>query len=200
MRSAKGRFIILRTIRFGDADLIVHAMGEKGGRRSFFARSALKSRKRFGGGVLEPTHFVEFSYRDRGENSESMPHLEEARLLEGFSGLRSDYARLEMALYFLQLVSRVATEGEGEDPDMFLHLGSGLRGLESATDFLKLKTHFETRLLFLHGVLSTDANYPAALTEPLQRHNSISLSDYDWTQWRGRVHHILGQYAGEIQT
>ncbi len=54
----KTRLIILRTIKYSEADLIVHGLNTEGARINFMAKSALKSRKRFGGGVLEPTHYM----------------------------------------------------------------------------------------------------------------------------------------------
>ena len=63
MTQAQNRFIILKKMKYGESDLILHAISMQGEKLSFIARGALKSKKRFGGGVLEPTHFVSFTYK-----------------------------------------------------------------------------------------------------------------------------------------
>ncbi len=45
-----------------ESHLIIKGLNSEGSVLSFFARSALKSRKRFPGGVLEPGHYVEIEY------------------------------------------------------------------------------------------------------------------------------------------
>lgn len=87
----KEKVFILKKTRYGEADLILQALTSRGARVSLFARAALKSRKRFGGGVLEPTHFIQAVYEEwqgRGGESPLLP-LREATLLKGFEGLRS---------------------------------------------------------------------------------------------------------------
>ena len=59
----KERAIVLRRLKHGEADLIVHCLNEQGTKVSLFAKSAIKSRKRFGGGVLEPTHLIYICYK-----------------------------------------------------------------------------------------------------------------------------------------
>ncbi|MEK7357972.1 MAG: DNA repair protein RecO, partial [Bdellovibrionota bacterium] len=115
----KDKVFILRKTRYGDNDLILNCLTPSGARISLFARSALRSKKRFGGGVLEPTHYVHVLYEDKsGSRTEHPLHtLKEASLIEDFPGLRSDYARIELALHFVRLVSEVVKEGEIDSSD-----------------------------------------------------------------------------------
>ena len=108
----KEKAILLKTTRYRDADLIVEALTAGGERLSLLARAALKSRKRFGGGVLEPTHYVQLHFdRAPGEDSERLHTLKEAQLLHDFSGLRADYDRLQLALYLVRVVGQVSRHG-----------------------------------------------------------------------------------------
>ena len=80
MVKKSGTFILLKKVRFAESDLILTGISSEGEKKSFLARSALKSRKRFGGGVLEPTHFVEIGYSEKpGENR--LGTLDEASLI-----------------------------------------------------------------------------------------------------------------------
>ncbi|MCX7978279.1 MAG: recombination protein O N-terminal domain-containing protein, partial [Bdellovibrionaceae bacterium] len=92
-----GRFIILRKIRYGESDLILQALSVSGEKISFIARGALKSRKRFSGGVLEPGHHVHFTWR-KPSGQGTLCVLGDAKLLNDFSGLKESYERLECAL------------------------------------------------------------------------------------------------------
>ena len=65
---------VLRVIKYGEADLIVSGLNTMGAKIPLFAKYALKSRQRFGGGVLQPTHYIKATYSHtsksfRGPNS-----------------------------------------------------------------------------------------------------------------------------------
>src|SRR3954468_21753819 len=107
----KEKAIVLRTTRYAEHDLIVQVITSKGAKLNLFARSALKSKKRFGGGVLEPTHYIHVLYEDRSSN-QNLHTLKEASLIEDFPGLRTAYSRIEAGLYFVKLVSEIVKEGE----------------------------------------------------------------------------------------
>jgi DNA repair protein RecO (recombination protein O) len=75
------------------------------------ARGALKSKKRFSGGILEPSHFVQFTYKQSaGENR--INTISEATLINDFKKIRQDYDHLEFALHVLECVSKVSQEGD----------------------------------------------------------------------------------------
>ncbi len=57
------RIIVLKKTVYRDADLIIRGLNSQGAKLSFIAPAALKSRRRFGGGVLEPTNFIEVVYQ-----------------------------------------------------------------------------------------------------------------------------------------
>lgn len=186
---AQTRGIVLKTQRYGEADLIVTVLTNSGNRLQLFGRSALKSKKRFGGGILEPTRYIQVSYEDRRSRlgGESDLHsLREASMIEDFEGLRSDYSRLEVALSLLNTVHQIVRNGDFGSAEIFNLLGNALKAAEVSTDLAKLKTHFEVRLLASQGVLELDGDASRLMHLPIDHHASEDLASLDWRQV-GRV-------------
>lgn len=135
--------------------MIIHALSPKGEKVSFIARGALKSKKRFGGGVLEPTHFVTLTFKKASEQGQ-LSVLQEATIINDFPGLRADYDRLEMALHVLECVSKVSQEGDQNSEFLFNLLGHTLKALETSADILVLKMHFYLKFLLQQGVVNAE--------------------------------------------
>lgn len=201
----KNKVFILRTTRYGDNDLILNCLTPEGARVSLFARSALKSKKRFGGGVLEPTHYVHVLYEDKtsGQNQQRLHTLKEASLIQDFPGLRTDYARIETALYFVKLVSDIVKEGEIDSAEIFNLLGNTLKAAETSRHLDWLRTHFEVKLLAQQGVLEHEPAEQTLLALPISAHETAALDEIDWLGLRSRVKRVLQEYlniAGEANS
>jgi DNA repair protein RecO (recombination protein O) len=195
----KEKVIVLRVIKHGEADLIVHALNRVGGRMTFFAKNAAKSRKRFGGGVLEATHYVEFTYKERPDIGENPLHtLLEAQLIQGFDKLRTDYDRLQAALYFLSVTGRLSQEGTIDSGEIFNLLGNALKQAETTTDVAKLKLHFEIKLLGHQGVLPPLPGAEKWMKKPLSEHSSFDVAKEDWRQLEWTIHHCLESYLSGV--
>ncbi|MGE0527592.1 MAG: DNA repair protein RecO [Bdellovibrionales bacterium] len=195
----KEKIIVLRTFKHGEADLIVHGLNPLGARMNFFARGGLKSRKRFAGGVLEPTHYIDISYKVSASNeSDPLHSLLEAQIIREFPGLRTDYARLDAALYFLKLVHKLGQQGVVDSPDLFNLLGNALTAAETSGDLEKLKTHFELKLLSAQGVLPADSPFQSWLQTTLAKHESV-ICESGTRRWvQEQVYSHLHQYIGSI--
>lgn len=164
----KQRFIILKSIKYSESDLIIHGLLKTGEKYSFIAKGARKSKKRFFGGVLEPTHFVEAIFsKSKGD----MFYLQEAHLINGFDGIRTSYEKLEVAFYFLKLIDQVSEYGGLDSESYFDLLGNGLFELQTSNDLEKLKLHFEIKFLYYQGILPSDQIYQEFL--------KFNLSDGD---------------------
>lgn len=166
--------IILRTIRFGEADLVIHALSQEGEKLKLFARAALKSRKRFGGGVLEPTHYVSLSFKP-AKDEEGLASLNEASLIESFMGIRKEYDRIQLALHFVNLIDRLSLEGMPDSKSLFDLLGNAMKELEISSRLSFLKTHFELKLLFFQGVLPGLEGAREFLSKPIRQNSEISI-------------------------
>lgn len=155
MTEKQGRFIILKKIKYGEADLIIHAIGADGAKISFLAKAALKSKKRFGGGILEPLHFVSLSYKEKPDSSQ-MKTLNEASLIDDFKDLRSDYDKLELGLFILNCVSHVSLEGDENSEFLFNLTGHSLRAATTTTRLKELRLQFCLKFLYQQGVISLE--------------------------------------------
>lgn len=178
MSEGVGVFFILKKSKFSESDLILQALSGEGEKVSFFVKGALRSKKRFGGGVLEPTHLIEIVYQKARQDG-GLNLLKEARLVEAFEGLRLDYDRLELALFALDCVSRVSLEGDQNSRVVFQLLGHLFRVLDapptpdSVLDLIVLRAQFMVKFLYQQGVLT-----PESWLEPFLKtslHESSSL-------------------------
>lgn len=150
----QGQFLILRKVKYGEADLILHALSSEGEKMSFLARGALRSKKRFSGGILEPLHHVKLTY-SASQRSE-LHTLKEAQLLQGFDTLRTDYDKLTFALLALDCVGRVSLEGDSESSSLYNLLGHTLKQLELVQGLPIIKTQFYLKFLLQQGVLEAE--------------------------------------------
>lgn len=173
MIQGKNRFIILRKIKYSEADLILHALSPQGEKMSFIARGALRSKKRFGGGILEPTHFVSLTFKQAAQEGQ-LNVLQEASLINDFAGIRKDYDRLDLALHALDCVSKVSQEGDKTSEFLFNLLGHTLKAIETAQDPLVLKMHFYLKFLLQQGVVNAEPWMAPFLKTNLADTNNLS--------------------------
>lgn len=144
------RGFILRTTDFGDSDLIFNFLDHEGSLKSFRARGAKASKKRFSGGVLEPLQYIELQYEEKGEDHSQ---LLEAKILSPFEEIRSDYDRIMWGTKVLRLTHFYSQEGLAE-PDLFHLVGNSLKKLNRTDSNPEvLFYHFLARLMALQGDL-----------------------------------------------
>ncbi len=138
--------IILRRIDYGEADRIVTFLTPLQGRIKGFARSARKSRKRFGAS-LEPCALVRISWTE--SRSSEMLTLKEAELLDLHVGLRGNLDSLALAGYGCELVDTLL--GEEGHPEAFALLRSFLGYLNVGGTSTEARLLLELRVLLLGG-------------------------------------------------
>ena len=120
------------------------------------ARGALKSKKRFGGGILEPSHYVTLTYKDQSDEGK-LRVLHEAILIDDFKALRTDYDKLNFALFTLKCAYSVSQEGDVHSDFLFNLLGHTLRTIGLISNLPALKLHFCLKFLYQQGVISIEA-------------------------------------------
>jgi DNA repair protein RecO (recombination protein O) len=141
--------IILRHIDYGEADRIVTFFTAEHGRCKGFARSARKSRKRFGPG-LEPFAKVRMHWTSSATGG--LLTLREIDLLDLHVGLRSDLDAIALAGYGCELVE----EFVGDDPAhplVYSLLEAFLGELATSGGSKAVRLLFELRLLNEVGYL-----------------------------------------------
>jgi DNA repair protein RecO (recombination protein O) len=107
--------IVLRTVAYGESDLIAHLLVRGRGRISAFARGARSSRRRFAG-ALEPFQMVEVLLAER--SGQELWMLREATVQEAYAGLRDDLHRIAHAGYAAELGHELSRPSEPAD-DLF---------------------------------------------------------------------------------
>ena len=112
--------VVLRTIPYGEADLVVHLLCRRLGKTGAFARGARKSVKRFGGG-LEPFALLEVELQER--RGGELLDLRGATTLEPNLALRTDLNRLAHAGYATELCRELLRDHEPHDALLDLLLG-----------------------------------------------------------------------------
>jgi DNA repair protein RecO (recombination protein O) len=195
MADLTGRFFVLRTIKHGESSLIVHLLDRSGSKQVMYARAALVSKKRFGGGVFEPTHYIEAKYRPT-RSGEGMGHLIEARLINSFPGLRKDYDRLALALYFVKIIGQTAHEEMHDSERVFNLLGYVLKELETTTTPEKLKVHFLAQYLSSQGVLPSADSFGALTRFSVQDNQKLELSEPQIKGFERTLEEHLKAYLG----
>ena len=148
-------------------------MNPEGRVLSFIARYALKSRRRFTGGVLDPGGYIQIEYR-----SNSLNRLESAGFLNRFNKIRKDYDRLELCLYMLKIIHKTSLSDADGEPELFHLLGNSLLALEQSKNLQQLKILFEVRFLFLQGVLPPELqNKNDFLETAVSKHETLNWNN-----------------------
>ena len=117
--------IVLRTVAYGESDVIAHLLVRGRGRVSAFARGARSSRRRFGG-ALEPFQLVEVLLAER--SGQELWMLREASVAEAYPGLREDLHRIAHAGYAAELAHELSRPAEPAD-ELFALLAEFLHRL-----------------------------------------------------------------------
>ncbi|MFK8138027.1 MAG: DNA repair protein RecO [Bdellovibrionales bacterium] len=166
--------IVMRSVEFGESDLIVTFLLSNGEKKTFKARGAKNSKKRFSGGVLEIGNYIMFrtSKSKYSENYE----LAEASLLKDFTGIRQSYDRIE-AMYNSLQVAEFTTQDGLEATELFHLVGNFLTELNKVKDPTALFIKFLTRLLWVHGVLPEQSLLTKYGRQSLQQQQEISKKE-----------------------
>jgi DNA repair protein RecO (recombination protein O) len=145
---------VLRTIRFGEADRVLHLYTADRGRVGAVAKGIRKTRSRFGG-RLEPLSHVELLlHQGTGE----LQTITGVQLVRSHQAARDDFYRLSMGLIGAEAMLRLFTEQERNER-AFTALTRFLDVLDEAPHAAEraaldpLALAFQLKLLWLSGYL-----------------------------------------------
>lgn len=156
MTGLKQKALILKKTLYQESDLILKVLTSEGEKLDVMAKGALRSKKRFGGGVLDPLNYVELTFAPNKNQNSHWRYLNEAQIVYDYALIRTDYDRIKLALYFLKVISKMELEsGSSYVFDLLLH---ALRAIEQTEDLMILKCQFEVKLLYRQGVLLMDSD------------------------------------------
>lgn len=138
--------LVLREVRYKEADRILTILTESDGKITAKARGALRKSSRTAAATQQLTWSELTLFGNRGKWT-----VNEGSVLEGFSGLRDEIERLALGSYFAECLEAFAVE---DQPDPAL-LQLGLNSLYAISEKLgepeKIKAAFELRLMCLTG-------------------------------------------------
>ena len=142
----KSKGIVLRSMRYGEADRILDLYTPERGLVSTIAKGIRRTKSRFGG-RLEPLSCVDFlAYGGR-----TLDTITQAEVLRSFHGVREDLARLEVAGSMVATV-RALAGGDEADRRLFNLLYHALDALETrAAGHEAMRSAFALKLSTLAG-------------------------------------------------
>ena len=140
------RALVLREVKYKEADKILTVLTEDEGKLTVSARGVMRR----GSKIAAACQFLTFSEMTLFENRGKW-YVDEAQTVEQFLGLREDIALLALGTYFAELLEAVSDE-DSPNPEVLrlglnslFALGSGLYAPEH------IKAVFELRLMCLSG-------------------------------------------------
>ena len=188
----KDKIIVLQSIPHLESHLIIKGLNGEGRVFSFFCSCALKSKKRFPSGVLEPGGYIKIEYRI-SKNDSGWNYLHEAEIINKFRKIRESYDRLELKFHFLKMVNKVGDSLN--DPEVFHLLGNGLTALETTPCLEELKLFFEIRFLFLQGVLPQTLQSKSVFFEKtIKNHSDKEVFQENTSETREELNFALENY------
>lgn len=140
--------ILLRKTKLSETSLIVTWFTEAHGKIKTVAKGARQPKSKFAG-ALDLFFDCEIQFV-RSRKSE-LHILREVALREPHAGLRTDYARVALGAYFVELIELV-TEPDHPAPELYDLLKRALGFLHAQPAALRALLHFENELVRLLGI------------------------------------------------
>ena len=138
--------LVLREVRYKEADRILTLLTDTEGKLTVKARGALRKSSRTAAATQQLTYSEMTLFGNKGRWT-----VNEASVREAFSGLREDMERLALGAYFAECMEAFSFEDQTE-PEL---LQLGLNSLYALSRGLyppeKIKAAFELRLMCLSG-------------------------------------------------
>lgn len=142
----KTKALVLREIKYKEADKILTVLTENEGKLSLSARGVMRQKSKLAAGSQLFTFSDMTLYENKGKW-----YLKETQTIEQFLGLRDDIENIALAAYFAELLEAVCDE---DSPDGQI-LSLGLNSLFALSNKLyepeHIKASFELRLMCLSG-------------------------------------------------
>lgn len=140
---------VLRTQPLGEADLIVTLLARTHGNVRGVARSARRSRRRFGG-LLEPLTRVEATWSVKA--GRELHRIEGLEARRSYAAMQADPLMQAVCAVLAEVGETFSIEGAADDREFRL-VAAVLDSLEQGADPLLMLRYFEFWTLRLHGLL-----------------------------------------------
>ncbi len=190
----KCKAFVLRSTAYSESDLIVTFLTPENGCIQSFVRGAKKSKKRFGGGVLQAPHLVqlEAQYPKNSQNTEFFS-IKEAKLLNDFSDIKTTYS----ALTLLATLIKLLLKSEFVQKEHYNLFGFSLIELALSPNLRRFFTHFVVRYLSIEGVLPDDPALFELSQISINKHRDLlQVSTEQINKEVAVASHFLQNYTG----
>ena len=157
--------ILLRRTRLTETSLIITWFSLAHGRIQTVAKGARQPKSRFAG-LLDLFFQCEIQF-SRSRKSE-LHILREVALAQSFEGIRSDYRRVALAAYAVELLELV-TESDHAVPELYDLLQRLLGHLHKQPASLRALLHYEAELVRLLGIAQSSVTPAVALGRAYHR-------------------------------
>jgi len=147
MTIQRAEAMIMRIWEIGESDLLVRFFTPNQGCLKGIAKAARRSRKRFAN-CLDLLSRVTMEYETR--RASELSFLKGCKLIRGYAGIRSDYDRLSMASYLVELTDTLHPPGV-VDPAAFDLLTARFEDLDQGKDPATVRIFFEGKAMALGG-------------------------------------------------
>ena len=153
-RTVKVEAVVLRSIRYGEADRILHLYSAERGRLGAIAKGVRKTKSRFGARLEQLSHVRLLVHEGSGE----LHTITGVELLASHHGVREDGYRLNVGLIGAEAMLRLHAEPEANDRAFaaltrFLDALDTVAPLEGRPALDPLVLSFQLKLLWLSGYL-----------------------------------------------
>ena len=161
----KTEAIVLSSLKYGEADLIVKCFTQSSGLKSYLLRNILKAKKgKLRAAIFQPLTqlHIEAFHKDKG----SMERLKEAKISYPVKTLHNDFSKTTI-VFFLADVLRYAIQEEEENTALFEYLRTAVTWLDTHTEIANF------HLLFLLNLTQFLGFYPDKTQRTLPYFNML---------------------------
>ena len=145
--SFKTTGFVLRSLHYGDSDLIITFYSHEFGKLKGIAKGAKNSKKRFAN-VFEPFSLTNIIFTRK--NRDMLAFIESCDIIDHYSAIRQDLEKTLIASYYIDLADHFSPEGK-KNEDVFRLLQDFLQMLGTSKSSEAAVRFFEIRLLKLAG-------------------------------------------------
>lgn len=145
----KTRAIVIASIKYSEADLIVTCFTEKAGIITFLLKNVLKSKL----GPIKPSFFqpltqldIVATNRDKG----TMEYLREVKVDKPYFSIHTDILKASVSVFLTEVLKKAIQE-EQSNPELFLFLKQSLDWFDSNQDFANFHISFLLKLTSFLG-------------------------------------------------
>lgn len=127
----KTRAIVLRTVKYGDSQMIVDMLTAKAGRVSFMCRLSKSGRGRVKSQFFQPLTLLDVVFDNRP--TRELQHIRDLRVSRAFASIPFDPYKLSIGLFLAEFLT-YATRGDNGDSPLEEFVEKSLLWLDSATE------------------------------------------------------------------